>query len=59
MVWTTYVLLNQLKLVTSIQVELTCKQKTKPQKDASQPAHGVVVWDIKVKTNVVGTCRNL
>lgn len=38
------------KIGDSIQVELTCKQKTpKPQKDPSQPAHGVVVWDIKVK----------
>ncbi|NIE95408.1 phenylacetic acid degradation bifunctional protein PaaZ [Acinetobacter sp. Tr-809] len=38
------------KIGDSIRVELTCKQKTpKPQKDLSQPAHGVVVWDIKVK----------
>ncbi|MCG2572815.1 phenylacetic acid degradation bifunctional protein PaaZ [Acinetobacter sp. ME22] len=38
------------KIGDSIQVELTCKQKTpKPQKDPTQPAHGVVVWDIKVK----------
>ncbi|MHA3057865.1 phenylacetic acid degradation bifunctional protein PaaZ [Acinetobacter sp. ANC 4641] len=38
------------KIGDSIQVELTCKQKTpKPQKDPAQPAHGVVVWDIKVK----------
>lgn len=38
------------KIGDSIQVELTCKQKTpKPQKDPSQAPHGVVVWDIKVK----------
>ncbi|MEN5171246.1 phenylacetic acid degradation bifunctional protein PaaZ [Acinetobacter higginsii] len=38
------------KIGDSIRVELTCKQKTpKPQKDPSQPEHGVVVWDIKVK----------
>lgn len=38
------------KIGDSIQVELTCKQKTpKPQKDPTQAAHGVVVWDIKVK----------
>lgn len=38
------------KIGDTIQVELTCKQKTpKPQKDPAQPAHGVVVWDIKVK----------
>lgn len=38
------------KIGDSIHVELTCKQKTpKPQKDPSQPEHGVVVWDIKVK----------
>ncbi len=38
------------KIGDTIQVELTCKQKTpKPQKDPEQKAHGVVVWDIKVK----------
>ncbi len=38
------------KIGDSIQVELTCKQKTpKLQRDPSQKAHGVVVWDIKVK----------
>lgn len=38
------------KIGDSIRVELTCKQKTpKLQKAPSQPEHGVVVWDIKVK----------
>ncbi|ENV33079.1 phenylacetic acid degradation bifunctional protein PaaZ [Acinetobacter gerneri] len=38
------------KIGDTIQVELTCKQKTpKPLKDPEQKAHGVVVWDIKVK----------
>lgn len=38
------------KIGDTIQVELTCKQKTpKPLQDPSQKAHGVVVWDIKVK----------
>ncbi|SPL69607.1 phenylacetic acid degradation bifunctional protein PaaZ [Acinetobacter stercoris] len=38
------------KIGDTIQVELTCKQKTpKPQKDPEQKPHGVVVWDIKVK----------
>lgn len=38
------------KIGDTIHVELTCKQKTpKPHKDLAQPAHGVVVWDIKVK----------
>lgn len=38
------------KIGDTIQVELTCKQKTpKPLKDPKQKAHGVVVWDIKVK----------
>ena len=38
------------KIGDSIQVELTCKQKTpKQQRDPEQKPHGVVVWDIKVK----------
>ncbi|TCM62686.1 oxepin-CoA hydrolase/3-oxo-5,6-dehydrosuberyl-CoA semialdehyde dehydrogenase [Acinetobacter calcoaceticus] len=38
------------KIGDSIQVELTCKQKTpKLQRDPAQPPQGVVVWDIKVK----------
>lgn len=38
------------KIGDTIQVELTCKQKTpKLQRDPSQKPHGVVVWDIKVK----------
>ncbi|WP_168395320.1 phenylacetic acid degradation bifunctional protein PaaZ [Acinetobacter indicus] len=38
------------KIGDTIQVELTCKQKTpKQQRDPSQKPHGVVVWDIKVK----------
>ncbi|MGQ9373071.1 phenylacetic acid degradation bifunctional protein PaaZ [Acinetobacter tandoii] len=38
------------KIGDTIQVELTCKQKTpKPQRDPEQKPHGVVVWDIKVK----------
>ncbi|BAP38416.1 3-oxo-5,6-dehydrosuberyl-CoA semialdehyde dehydrogenase/oxepin-CoA hydrolase [Acinetobacter guillouiae] len=38
------------KIGDTIQVELTCKQKNpKPLQDPSQKAHGVVVWDIKVK----------
>ncbi|MCU4310823.1 phenylacetic acid degradation bifunctional protein PaaZ [Acinetobacter variabilis] len=37
------------KIDDTIQVELTCKQKTpKPLRDEQKP-HGVVVWDIKVK----------
>lgn len=37
------------KIGDTIQVELTCKQKTpKPLRDDQKP-HGVVVWDIKVK----------
>lgn len=37
------------KIGDTIQVELTCKQKTpKPLRDEQRP-HGVVVWDIKVK----------
>lgn len=37
------------KIGDTIQVELTCKQKTpKPLRDEQKP-HGVVVWDIKVK----------
>lgn len=37
------------KIGDTIQVELTCKQKTpKPLRD-EQKLHGVVVWDIKVK----------
>lgn len=37
------------KIGDTIQVELTCKQKTpKPLLDEQRP-HGVVVWDIKVK----------
>lgn len=38
------------KIGDTIQVELTCKQKTpKQQRDPEQKPHGVVVWDIKVK----------
>jgi len=38
------------KIGDTIQVELTCKQKTPKQlKDPTQKPHGVVVWDIKVK----------
>lgn len=38
------------KIGDTIQVELTCKQKTpKLQRDPEQKPHGVVVWDIKVK----------
>ena len=38
------------KIGDTIQVELTCKQKTpKQQRDPNQKPHGVVVWDIKVK----------
>ncbi|MGE6480134.1 phenylacetic acid degradation bifunctional protein PaaZ [Psychrobacter namhaensis] len=38
------------KIGDTIQVELTCKQKTpKAQRDPEEKAHGVVVWDIKVK----------
>lgn len=38
------------KIGDTIQVELTCKQKTpKAQRDPAEKAHGVVVWDIKVK----------
>ena len=38
------------KIGDTIQVELTCKQKTpKLLKDPTQKPHGVVVWDIKVK----------
>lgn len=38
------------KIGDTIQVELTCKQKTpKPQREPEQKPHGVVVWDIKVK----------
>ena len=38
------------KIGDTIQVELTCKQKTpKALRDPSQKPHGVVVWDIKVK----------
>lgn len=38
------------KIGDTIQVELTCKQKTpKPLRDPEQKPHGVVVWDIKVK----------
>ncbi|MGI1796493.1 phenylacetic acid degradation bifunctional protein PaaZ [Acinetobacter variabilis] len=37
------------KIGDTIQVELTCKQKTlKPLRDEQKP-HGVVIWDIKVK----------
>ena len=38
------------KIGDTIQVELTCKQKTpKTLRDSEQKPHGVVVWDIKVK----------
>ncbi|WP_180084977.1 phenylacetic acid degradation bifunctional protein PaaZ [Acinetobacter sp. YH12145] len=38
------------KIGDTIQVELTCKQKTpKTLRDPEQKPHGVVVWDIKVK----------
>lgn len=38
------------KIGDTIQVELTCKQKTvKTLRDPTQKPHGVVVWDIKVK----------
>lgn len=38
------------KIGDTIQVELTCKQKTpKLLRDTTQKPHGVVVWDIKVK----------
>ncbi|WP_218208991.1 phenylacetic acid degradation bifunctional protein PaaZ [Acinetobacter sp. F9] len=38
------------KIGDTIQVELTCKQKTpKLLRDPTQKPHGVVVWDIKVK----------
>lgn len=38
------------KIGDTIQVELTCKQKTpKTLNDPTQKPHGVVVWDIKVK----------
>ncbi|WP_407595247.1 phenylacetic acid degradation bifunctional protein PaaZ [Acinetobacter lwoffii] len=38
------------KIGDTIQVELTCKQKTpKVLRDPAQKPHGVVVWDIKVK----------
>src|SRR5690606_40764500 len=38
------------KIGDTIQVELTCKQKTpKALRDPAQKPHGVVVWDIKVK----------
>ena len=38
------------KIGDTIQVEFTCKQKTpKAQRDPAEKAHGVVVWDIKVK----------
>lgn len=38
------------KIGDTIQVELTCKQKTpKQQRDPNQKPHGVVIWDIKVK----------
>ena len=38
------------KIGDTIQVELTCKQKTpKILRDPAQKPHGVVVWDIKVK----------
>lgn len=40
---------DPVKIGDTIQVELTCKQKTpKPLRDEQKP-HGVVVWDIKVK----------
>lgn len=38
------------KINDTLQVELTCKQKTpKTLRDPAQKPHGVVVWDIKVK----------
>ena len=38
------------KIGDTLQVELTCKQKTpKTLRDPEQKPHGVVVWDIKVK----------
>ena len=38
------------KIGDTLQVELTCKQKTpKLLRDPAQKPHGVVVWDIKVK----------
>ena len=38
------------KISDTLQVELTCKQKTpKLLRDPAQKPHGVVVWDIKVK----------
>lgn len=38
------------KIGDTLQVELTCKQKTpKTLRDPAQKPHGVVVWDIKVK----------
>lgn len=38
------------KIGDTLQVELTCKQKTpKMLRDPAQKPHGVVVWDIKVK----------
>ena len=38
------------KIGDTLQVELTCKQKTpKALRDPEQKPHGVVVWDIKVK----------
>lgn len=38
------------KIGDTIQVELTCKQKTpKTLREPEQKPHGVVVWDIKVK----------
>ena len=38
------------KIGDTLQVELTCKQKTpKMLRDPMQKPHGVVVWDIKVK----------
>lgn len=50
MAWTTYALLEPVKIGDTIQVELTCKQKTpKALRDPVQKPHGVVVWDIKVK----------
>lgn len=38
------------KIGDTIQVELTCKQKTPKQpRNAEEKPHGVVVWDVKVK----------
>ena len=38
------------KIGDTLQVELTCKQKTpKLLRDPAQKPHGVVIWDIKVK----------